>query len=58
MLKTKPPGGNTGAKPPASKTKLLFWEFGTKHLSHTLGIDLIFLGVLGFAIWQLVVLKP
>ena len=57
MLKTKPSDGTTEAKPPASKTKLLFWEFSAKHLSHTLGIDLIFLGVVAFAIWQLVVLK-
>ena len=56
MLKTKPSSVIEGTEPPASKTKLLFWEFGAKHLSHTLGIDLIFLGVIAFAIWQLVVL--
>jgi hypothetical protein len=57
MLKTKPPDDDTTANPPASKTKLLIWEFGAKYLSHTLGIDLIFLSVIVFAIWQLVVLK-
>ncbi|HPO12995.1 MAG TPA: hypothetical protein PLI09_06085 [Candidatus Hydrogenedentes bacterium] len=62
MLKTKPQDATSAALPPAVKTKLLFWEFGwefgAKHLSHTLGIDLIFLGVVAFAIWQLVVLNP
>ena len=60
ILKTKPSNGNSEAKPPATRSKILFWEFefGAKHLSHTLGIDLIFLGVIAFAIWQIAVLKP
>jgi hypothetical protein len=58
MLKTKPSDGSSVATPPASMTKLLFWEFSAKHLSHTLGIDLIFIGVVAFAIWQFVALKP
>ncbi len=58
MLKTKPSEPVIATEPPASKTKLLFWEFSSKHLSHTLGIDMIFLGVIVFALWQLVVLKP
>jgi len=57
MLKTEPSGSSPAVKPPISKTKLFFWEFGAKHLSHTLGIDLIFLAVHAFAIWQLAVLK-
>ena len=50
ILKTKPSDAGPEAEPPASKTKLLFWDFGANHLSHTLGIDLIFLGVIAFAI--------
>ena len=58
MLKTKPNDATEVLDPPVSRTKLLFWEFNSKHLSHTLGIDLIFLGVIVFAVWQLVVLTP
>ena len=59
MLKTKPcpPVRATEVKPPTSRTKLFFWEFNSKLLSHTLGIDLIFLGVIAFALYQLVVLQ-
>ncbi len=58
MLMTKPQDMANAPLPPATKTKLLFWEFGAKHLSHTPGIDLIFLGVVAFAIWQLAFLNP
>ena len=58
MLKTMPSEPVIGTEPPASKTKLLVWEFSSKHLTHTLGIDTIILGVIIFALWQLVALNP